>query len=419
MSGTLETSFLDKNKLHEEYLKYKPHFDILLSRLVEHIQSIFQGKNYSFSLKNRVKSFESYYRKVQKYNVKSVEGEIPVLTDILAIRVMCSFMSDLKPVKSIILENFECCDIEDKGINLNYREFGYNSIHLLLHIPEEFKVGLILPKGLVLEIQVRTILQDAWAEIEHDLVYKAELTSFDDPMRRKLAAINASLTLADIVFQEISDYQKKLNSELDIRRFDFYAKADKFTEEFLNKEVPDLAEKETKKDELLAHPIESIDDMLIAALEAHNNSNFSLAIEIYTVVVKKIIEKNEKNKDNALSIIYKHRGMAYFSKGDYEIATKDFELSAKSDPRNFRAYYYKGIALVLLGKNNEAIEEFTASLKIKNNQAHVYFRRALSYYNVASYVEALADLDVANSLGLDSIDAKKLRIAIAKKIDII
>lgn len=209
MSGTLETSFLDKNKLHEEYLKYKPHFDILLSRLVEHIQSIFQGKNYSFSLKNRVKSFESYYRKVQKYNVKSVEGEIPVLTDILAIRVMCSFMSDLKPVKSIILENFECCDIEDKGINLNYREFGYNSIHLLLHIPEEFKVGLILPKGLVLEIQVRTILQDAWAEIEHDLVYKAELTSFDDPMRRKLAAINASLTLADIVFQEISDYQKK------------------------------------------------------------------------------------------------------------------------------------------------------------------------------------------------------------------
>lgn len=111
--------------------------------------------------------------------------------------------------------------------------------------------------------------------------------------------------------------------------------------------------------------------------------------------------------------------MAYFSKGDYEIAAKDFELSAKSDPRNFRAYYYKGIALVLLGKNNEAIEEFTASLKIKNNQAHVYFRRALSYYNVASYVEALADLDVANSLGLDSIDAKKLRIAIAKKIDII
>ena len=186
---------------------------------------------------------------MQKYNIKSIDGEIPILTDILAIRIMCSFVSDLKPVKSIILDNFKCCDIENKGEGLSYREFGYNSIHLLLEIPEEFKVGLLLPKGLVLETQVRTILQDAWAEIEHDLVYKAELTSFDDPMRRKLAAINASLTLADIVFQEINDYQKKLNRELDVRRFDFYARADEYTAKLLCGENADSTNK--KKNGLL------------------------------------------------------------------------------------------------------------------------------------------------------------------------
>jgi len=412
-------AFLDKHKLQQAYSDYKPHFDILLSRLAEHVQSIFKDAGYPLSSKSRVKNFASYYKKVQKYNVLGVDGEIPLVTDILAIRLMTSFMSDLKPVEALILENFDCCDLENKGENLNYREFGYKSIHLLLKIPQEFKVGLSLPSDLVLEIQVRTILQDAWAEIEHDLVYKAELTSFDEPMRRKLAAINASLTLADIVFQEINDYQKKLNTELDRRRFDFYAKADEYTEKFLNAEFPELEKIDGRNQKTIQKRAENIDDMLIAALEAHNTGDFKLAVDIYTTVIKMLDERDEKNKNNALSIIYKHRGMAYFSQGDYQRATDDFENSEKADPNNFRAYYYRGISLVMLGRNRDAIDEYTRSLKLKMNQGHVYFRRALSYYSEGNYLEALQDIDAAENLGLDTIEVKKLRLAIAKKIDIV
>ncbi len=419
MSEKIESFHIDKAVLAKSYSYYKPHFDILLSRLLEEIQGIFKDESYPISYKSRVKSFESYYRKVQKYNVKSLDGEIPVLTDILAVRVMCSFVSDLKSVEAVILNNFTCCDVENKGENLSYREFGYNSIHLLLEIPDEFKVGLNLPKGLVLEIQVRTILQDAWAEIEHDLVYKAELTSFDEPMKRKLAAINASLTLADIVFQEINDYQKKLNSELNERRSGFYEMADEYTSRFLDGELPELRGNEKKEKSFLPHKEENIDDMLIAALEAHNSGDYALSVEIYTKVIAKIVEKNEKNKNNALSIIYKHRGMAYFSQSSYENAQKDFLLSAESDPKNFRAYYYRGITLVMMGKNSEAIEEFSKSLQIKDGQAHVYFRRGLAYYASSFYAEALHDLDMAKSFGLENEDAKKLRMAIAKKIDIV
>ena len=73
----------------------------------------------------------------------------------------------------------------------------------------------------------------------------------------------------------------------------------------------------------------------------------------------------------------------------------------------------------MLGKNYEAIEEFTKSLEIMPNQAHVHFRRALSYYNLARYVEALQDLNIASELGLETVDMEKLRSAIAKKIDIV
>ena len=74
------------------------------------------------------------------------------------------------------------------------------------------------------EVQLRTILQEAWAEVEHELVYKAEFTPFDEPMKRKLAALNANLSLSDIIFQEILDYQRRLTSELERRRSAFYGK---------------------------------------------------------------------------------------------------------------------------------------------------------------------------------------------------
>ena len=107
----------------------------------------------------------------------------------------------------------------------------------MLDIPEEIKnqveqehSGLKVPNSLVCEIQIRTILQDAWAEVEHELVYKSEFSPFDLPLRRKLASTNASLSLADIIFQEIRDYQTKLQREVDERRASFYEQADIITD---------------------------------------------------------------------------------------------------------------------------------------------------------------------------------------------
>ncbi len=62
----------------------------------------------------------------------------------------------------------------------------------------------------VCEIQLRTILQDAWAEVEHELVYKSDISLPNQSIRRKLASLNATLTLSDLIFQEIRDYQKEI-----------------------------------------------------------------------------------------------------------------------------------------------------------------------------------------------------------------
>ena len=77
---------------------------------------------------------------------------------------------------------------------------------------------------MVCEIQLCTILQDAWSEVEHELVYKTNFNPFDEPLKRKLAALNATLNLSDTLFQEIRDYQRLLQSELNKRRESFIEK---------------------------------------------------------------------------------------------------------------------------------------------------------------------------------------------------
>jgi len=78
-----------------------------------------------------------------------------------------------------------------------------------------------------------------------------------------------------------------------------------------------------------------------------------------------------------------------------------------------------GIALTMLDRDDESIEYFTRSLEINKFQAHVYFRRALSYFKLGLYPEAGKDLDMAVDLGLSKDEEKKFRAAIAKKIDMI
>lgn len=52
---------------------------------------------------------------------------------------------------------------------------GYQSIHYLVKLPDQKTEWAEYKRfeGLIAEIQVRTILQHAWAEMEHDIQYKS------------------------------------------------------------------------------------------------------------------------------------------------------------------------------------------------------------------------------------------------------
>jgi putative GTP pyrophosphokinase len=283
---------------------------------------------------------------------------------------------------------------------------------LLIRIPQ----GLIEKRGTldceVAEIQIRTILQDAWAEVEHELVYKAEFTPFDDSMKRKLAAVNASLFLADIIFQEVRDYQRQLNGELGKRRNSFFKKIEESTdallfeadkpEEFISGDLAPLVS-------LSPANKTTIDDLLLNALYAHNKNQFPEAIRFYSQILEM------KPDDSISSLIYKHRGMANFAQSQYQDAIDDFSQALVLDDGAYKAAYYRGIVRAVLRQYAEAVDDFSLSLHINPYQSFCLYRRGQAHYHLEDYPQALADCEAALALDPQSSSAEKFRQLLLKK----
>ena len=407
-------SIPDKATLKKQYSFYCPALEILLKRLVDMLKQQLDS-HIRPTYKGRVKDFESYYRKLLRVIASSsaATGQaaptFPCISDIVGVRIVCAFLQDLNTAESVLCSSFDILEIERKGADRTFREFGYESTHILISIPKELKHGLSLPPDLIFEVQLRTILQDAWAEVEHELVYKSEFSPFDLPLKRKLASINASLSLADIIFQELRDYQTKLNKEIETRRVSFYAQADMSEESVYP--LGDSHSALSFGGAEMPYQRGTIDDMILDAIEAHNSGHIDRAIKIYTDIIA------ARPRGPALSVIYKHRGMAYFARSDYELALFDFNSSVEANPEDYRAYYYAGIVLSIMRRDSEAEAAFDKSLALNMYQPYLYLRRARCYYNMGRFHDALVDLDKARALGLNAAEEKALRIKIAEEMD--
>ena len=352
------------------------------------------------SVKARVKSFKSYYFKHVKYtNQKKGTNEAARINDVLGLRIVCPFLEDLGQVEVVLHDSFEVIEVERKDKEHSYDQFGYSATHVLVGVPHYIVESCGLAPPAVCEIQLRTILQDAWAEIEHELAYKAEFTPFDEPLKRKLAALNANLTLSDLIFQEIRDYQRGLQFELNKRR------------ESLSRKIRELCGNKTAdKTPLSGSPVTSthvsfggntMDDLLVKALSSHNAGQYTSAISLYTSILKMAPQ------DHLKAIVRVHRGMAYFAEGDYKAAMDDFDESIRLNPTNAKALYYRGVIFQLLEDYEASREDLTRSVRLNPFQFDAFFQRAQTFYHLGDYSRALEDCEKAISIEPDSAQAKR------------
>lgn len=167
------------------------------------------------SISSRIKTEESLKGKIANKGEK-YKG-LSDITDILGVRIITLFENDVIKVEKVLKDNFniDSDNSEDKFDKLKSNEFGYRSVHFVCSLND---VRKMLPENenigeLKFEIQVRSILQHAWAEIEHDLGYKFE-SDLPDQIQRDFFRIAGLLELADMEFirikKEIRKYANKL-----------------------------------------------------------------------------------------------------------------------------------------------------------------------------------------------------------------
>jgi putative GTP pyrophosphokinase len=403
-----ESKIPSQTELQRLYDQHSEARASAVRELRERIEGALSGR--PAVVRARIKDFPSFFKKYLRMLKAREDPSIrPVITDLIGIRIICPFIEDIDNAEEAVKQQFEILEYERKGSDYSFKEFGYESTHFLIRIPPDIveKTGPLDCE--TAEIQIRTILQDAWAEVEHELVYKAEFTPFDDAVKRKLAAVNASLSLADTIFQEIRSYQRRLNGELEKRRTSFFRKIEESADAFLyTQEESGGGEGETESE---SPPMSnSIDDLLLNALYAHNKGRFNEAVAFYSRILEMSPDRD------TCSLIYKHRGMAYFARSEYAEAIDDFTRALEMDGDSYKAAYYRGVVHSVMGQYDEAVDDFTRSLRINPYQPFCLFRRGQAYYHREDYPGALADAETSLTLDPENVSVRKFRDLVREKL---
>ena len=195
-----------------EYAEMQPDLRRAADQFVQLVTSILDdaGINY-LSVTGRAKSVASFAAKA----ARTVDGRpsftdpLKEITDQIGVRVITYVHSDVQAVADLLDDQVVVHDDRDMGRETaSEGRFGYASRHLLvgLDAARESQPAYELLRGRQAQVQIRTVLQHAWAEFEHDIRYKGTIPDEHVPdFDRRFTLAAGLLELADREFSTIRD----------------------------------------------------------------------------------------------------------------------------------------------------------------------------------------------------------------------
>lgn len=185
--------FFDKYKL--VYRKLVSIFSLIYDEF-----NTKDGVNPIEHIKYRIKKLNSIEHKLISRGLAVNEDNINKLYDIVGVRVVCSFLSDLEIIKNLVkdLEKNGILEIvlEKDYVTKPKENSGYSSYHILIRVPINYNNKIEYVNA---EIQIRTIAMDMSASLEHKSCYKKDKTN--DSLKLKL--------------KEATSFCRKIDEELD------------------------------------------------------------------------------------------------------------------------------------------------------------------------------------------------------------
>jgi len=163
------------------------------------------------SVTGRTKSVPSFAEKA----ARTIDGQpldpdpVRDITDQIGVRIITYVHSDVAAVAGLLRDQVVVHDDRDMGKETaSEGRFGYASRHLLIGLDpaREGQPTYSRLAGRVVQVQIRTVLQHAWAEFEHDIRYKGTVPAEHAPdFDRRFTLAAGLLELADREFSTIRE----------------------------------------------------------------------------------------------------------------------------------------------------------------------------------------------------------------------
>jgi putative GTP pyrophosphokinase len=199
-----------------EYVLQRPSYEAFTGALAQLLRNLLSASDIEIlAIESRTKTSESFSDKVRSDDKVGKYDNLQDITDLTGIRIIAYLREDCDRICDIIKNNFtvDKKNSIDKGADRE-DQFGYSSTHFVVSFDRR---RAILPefvpfKDLKGEIQVRTVLQHAWAALDWRFRYK---TAKEAPVevRRKLFRISATLEGADENFSEVYQAVSELREQ--------------------------------------------------------------------------------------------------------------------------------------------------------------------------------------------------------------
>lgn len=197
-------TLMSTEELHTQFNTLVGSATRLRVTLLEQLENLFVSHSVSLGvpMEGRVKLWSSIAEKIKRKSLQL--KQIEDLDDFVGVRIILLFRPDVMRVDELLRNTFSILSTEDTSGRLTESQFGYQSRHYILKLPEEW---LSIPSfnglgNLKAEIQVRTLAQHIWAAASHKLQYKHEAT-VPRPLKRSIHRVSALLETIDIEFERL------------------------------------------------------------------------------------------------------------------------------------------------------------------------------------------------------------------------
>lgn len=188
-------------ELGAQYEAERPRLEGALPELLEQVRDCVRGPRYVAAVMGRVKETDAFLAKAVKLD-KRGRPKYPVplrdIQDQIGCRIVVRSPNSLRDAARRLAIRFGKIENERRTPNRDAGYFGYDARHVMCLIP----LGVRKRHRTTVEwfeVQVATLFQFAWAEMEHDLGYKARAKLTYD-QRRIISSAAALSYAADRLF---------------------------------------------------------------------------------------------------------------------------------------------------------------------------------------------------------------------------